>query len=301
MKMMQAVACCLLAGAVVGDAQQMRQPVLGWIFDGRSGRIRAIAGVSGSAIVDEALPVESQFRFAAVAPGGGLAVGESDENTVLVRWGSGTAAVATLDDALRAIDVVVFSPSGRAAALRSGRQLQIWVGLRENPTRLTGMDDAAEVIAVSDEGALAMARDGVVTIWDTAGERSIYEGARVTALAFRAQSGDLAIADDQRGELHLAARGFTQLLTAVNRPASIAFSADGEILGVASAESAMLLNLRTGNTQSIDCSCAANAMERMQGNAVFRLGNTSKGAIRFLDGDALQPRVFITPQIGERQ
>ena len=301
MKTTRAVVCCLFVAAAAGQAQQMRQPVLGWIFDGRSGRIRAIAGVSGSAIVDQPLAVEPQFRFAAIAPGRNLAIAESDESTALVRWDSGAASVATLEDALRDLDGVVYSPSGRAAVLRSGKQIQLWVGLHESPSRIADMEDAADVIAVSDEGTLAMAREGVVNVLETTGDRLVYEGGNVTALAFRPLSGDLAIADEQRGEVQLASSGFTRVLVAADRPSSMAFSADGDKLGITAAESAMLVSVRTGETQTVACSCGGNAIARMQGNAVFRLGTATKGAIRFLDGDALEPRLFTAPQMGERQ
>ena len=302
MKTTRAVVCCLFLAAAAGQAQQMRQPVLGWIFDGRSGRIRAIAGVSGSAIVDQPLAVEPRFRFAAIAPGRNLAIAESEDSIGLVRWDSGVASVATLEDALRDLDGVVYSPSGRAAVLRSGKQIQLWGGLHENPSRIADLEDAAGVMAVSDEGTLAMAHEGVVSIRDAAGaDRITYEGGNVTALAFRPLSGDLAIADDQRGEVHLASSGFTRVLAASDRPASMAFSADGDKLGITAAESALLVSLRTGETQTVACLCASNAIERMQGNAVFRLGAATKGAIRFLDGDAVEPRLFTVPQIGERQ
>lgn len=297
----RAVVCCVLAAAA-GEAQQMRQPVLGWMFDGRSGRIRAIAGVNGSAIVDEALAVEPTFRFAAVAPGGGFAVAESEESTSLVQWKSGLPSVSALEDALRHIDAIVFSPSGRAVVLRSGKQLQVWTGIPQNPGRLADVDDAEEVIAVADDGALALARGGLVSVREATGAETVaYEGGTARALAFQPSSRNLAIADEERGEVVLVDGGFVRTLSAASRPASLAFSADGEKLGIVSEQAADIVNLRTGEKRSITCACGVNVIERMQGNAVFRLGSAYKGAIRFLDGDASEPRLFVAPQMGGRQ
>ena len=302
MKMRCAVACCLLAAVSTASAQQMRRPVLGWIFDSSSGQIRAIAGVAGAAIVDDVLPLDQRFRFAAVAPGGGLAIAESEDQVALVRWSTGAPSMLVLDEALRNIDRVIFSPTGKVAALRSGQYIQVWTALDDRPVKGTEMESDGEVVAISDSGAVAISRRSAVIVREAPGsEWTVYEGADVRSLAFRPLSGELAIADFASGEVLVSSNGLTRGIRTIERPMALAYSADGQTLNIAAEQSWAAVNLSSSDTRSIPCRCAANGMQRMRGNAIFRLGEGSKGVIQMIDADAGEPRLFVAPQIGGRQ
>jgi DNA-binding beta-propeller fold protein YncE len=188
--------------------------------------------------------------------------------------------------------------------LEAGGVIETWSGMPDEPRLVRRIERHGRVdaLAVTDDGAVvAVAGGGVVQIDESGGWGVVAEGGRVSALAFARHSRDLAIADLDRNQVLVVGAG--AVARDFERPSSVAFSADGRKLAVASAErsAVALIDLASGQTQTLAGECGVETLARARGNAVFRLTESAKGRAPLLDGDGAEPRIVFVAAGEESQ
>jgi hypothetical protein len=131
-------------------------------------------------------------------------------------------------------------------------------------------------------------------VLSTAGRaRVVAEGGRISGLAFSPDGCDLAIADEERGQVLLVstAGALSVLSRDLDKPSSVAFSSDGHKLAVAAKSAVAVIDLASREMATLTCDCGVDALIRVRGNAVFRLTEPAKGRAPLLDGDGAEPRI----------
>jgi hypothetical protein len=151
-------------------------------------------------------------------------------------------------------------------------------------------DDASAVIGSAEGGLVLITSDG---------ERLI-SGGDFTAVAFLRGSLDAVAAESALDQVMM----FRNLALAsvlagpsegVARAVALGISADHRKLFVANGgtESLLRIDLETRHASKIVCECKPSVLQPLRGNAVFRITETFKTSLFFLDGAAPEPRVFI--------
>ena len=203
LKTKAAIICllALLAGGLYLAAQEARLsgPVSGFVFDSVSRSIRPIVGLPGASYLGDALVAE--LDWAAVAPGGDVALAVKDGKLYALRGLGAEAAWAEIEGGLAAPERAAWSADGSAA-----------------------------VISSAGDGRLQFLRD--LLAGPVAGPLVDLPGA-VSALALEA-SGDCAVAGVKAGEeggLYLACPDApARLLAAMSEPAAVVLSRGGRDL-----------------------------------------------------------------------
>ena len=297
----------------------LRQPVLGYVFDSVQGKVRAIAGVPGAALIDTPVEAGLILRRADIAPGGLYALVETDADgprqSGILRWTSGIperiAAPAMLTGASR----VAFSPVASSAALYSetARKVQVWTGFPDKTALAAeiALDETLTSMAVSDDGqGLALAAASSVFAVRPGGSRRQLLDFSNAAVAFRAGSHDLAVAGGPRREVlilsNVLAGAEAETVAqddAIDAPVAAAFSGDGRKLLIANggSDSVTEVDLDTRLARTVGCDCRPEGLFRIQGNAVFRLKDSVKSPIFVFDGDSTQGRIVAVPAAGDNQ
>jgi hypothetical protein len=253
---------------------------------------------------------------------------------------SGTAR--PLDGVDPGADVVVLSPTGTAAAFYfiQAASLVIVTGLPDAPAPsgrldLSSLPGPAAALAIADDGSLVLASaatggpgsatgDGaaVFALSTQSPPRLLLNGGDFPAIVFLRNSTDAVLADRRRNALYrvrdAAGAGAVVLLASegdgVSAPLAVAASADSTRFFLANAGSTTssagssatigYMSAAGGPLTLLPCSCSPSALAPLSGNAVFRLTEVSGGPLWLLDGDAIEPRLLLVPQVpatGARQ
>jgi hypothetical protein len=297
-------------------------PVLGWVFDRSVRGVRPILGVPGASILGQALDVGFELDQAKVSPGQDYILGVAAESreVVLVRIQPGGVAVGALPGVPPGVEQMILSPTGRAAAFRYGGVGTIHVvhGLPEAPevkreVDLAVMGSGASAVASSDDAEVlvAAAEDGAVWVAGADGNaRVVGRFGHVRALAFLPRSQDVLIADDADNAVYLlrdaASSGHLLRLAGeqdgIAGPREVVASRDGRRAVVRNGGSGELvvLDLAGGPAVKVACEVEVTGLERLEGNAVFRLTEAEGREVWLLDGDWPELRVVFAAAASER-
>lgn len=293
-----------LAYALTGAAQSSKpvftSPVLGYVYDGSAGGVRAVMGVPGAAGLEGAFDWPGGLVELAPRRSFGLLI---QNGLHLIEWTLGAPALRRLSEPAEGPGHIAFAPVGKVAAVYwelPGR-LEVWVGLPENPERKWSavidepQPDGAS-LAVSDDGARVAWIDGgkLWIVSAASGPRAVSGVRGATAAAFRPASHQLILTFENGAEALLleASGGLADRL----EPADYAsFSADGRSVILASRESGRVvwIDLQSRARQETSCSCRPDGLFPLRGNAVFRLSSAIKGGFPVFDGDSGEPRIVL--------
>jgi hypothetical protein len=305
---------CLTALAQQG---RIAGPVSGYVFDRFAHALRPVTGIPGASIIGS--PVDLPFPVSAmwVSPRQDSAVA-ADAQGVVHFFGLDTGAAAERDFSGPpiALQAVVFSPSGSAAALFSRGRATIVTGLPDKPAvawtvpldedfarpaRLPALHPAST--ALSEDGSyLLRASGGTVVLYGAKGERQpLTEGIGV---AFAPQGYRAAVVDPSAGIIafeDVVAGSGKRILAAedpaIAPPAGIAFSPDGQklFLAIASARNVISIDWTTGRQQAISCQFSPQTVTRM--GSLLRLNEFGADPLWLLDAAAAEPRILFVPAI----
>jgi hypothetical protein len=314
MKTRLAWAAMVAAMGAWAQEGRVEGPLLGYVVD-PGGSLRTLAGMPGSSLLGRPLDLGLTLERTQVSPQQdyALADGGAATGVVLARLGR-EASPVVIPDAPTGVQRIVLSPTGAAAALYYEGKILIVGGLRGSPS-VTGEVDVSGVagpigaIAVRDDGSavLIAASDGVY--WGTPPEpaRFLLAMGRVVAIAFRPDSGEAAVVDGERNQVYAVRDGELLPLAGeregVAGPVAVAWSGNGSRLMVANGagRSVLVVDREGGAIGVVPCECEPAGLQRLAGNAVFRLTDASGEPMWLFDGDAVEPRVVFVVTAGEEQ
>jgi DNA-binding beta-propeller fold protein YncE len=300
--------------AVYGQ-QQVSSPVAGYVFDGAA--LRPVAGVMGGATLGDALGLGLTASAAEVSPQLDSAiVTASDGSMHLFRLGGAGPAEVAWSGAPRGPALVVYSPSGTAAAIYVSGRVHVVSGLPKAaveafavaagsaPVRAESRIASAEpqAMAVSDDAAwLLVAGMGRVRLLGASGSSAVLlEGARPIGVAFAPgghQAAVLSGAGPWLDEYSDIAAAPVERIPApsLTEPAGLAYSADGKlVVGAArGGKSVTVFDLAAGTASTLGCDCAPTGVSRL-GN-LFRLTEAGNGPVWFVDMAASPARIAFVP------
>jgi hypothetical protein len=288
---------------------QIGAPALGYIFE--ENRLRPIQGIPGAALVGDPLDFGDGELNAAISPAHDYAVlvSRSNGEVRIARLNRSSAREEDVNIAPASPDVIVISPSGKAAAF-AYREAGVLVVLRGLPDEYSSgridLTREQNLLAVSDEGRVLLA-EGQHAVLAAAGQDSnvISAPAAIESAAFRpGSSGEAAVALST-SELWMAGgSGAMRLLqsdTRVSGRHRLLFSRDGKRLFAAPDDAAVvrIIDLTGGSVADVPAGEIVTGLFAMDTNATFRIAGGSGNGVRLLDADRREPRIFLVPS--ERQ
>ena len=306
----------LPASWLPAQQNQIAGPVSGYVFDQAARGLRPILGIPGASLVGEPMDFGFQVAAAYVAPSQDAAfVAGADGTFHLFRIGTGGTAEQVVNGLGAAPQRVVFSPSGKAAALFGAGSVQIVGGLPDSPA-ITGAFDvsaagAPDSLAVSDDGALLLLASGTsVELFSAGGDLGPLTATAGPAItAFARASHDAAILDPTGAGLvlfrDLTGASTSQVVAppydAVQSATALAFAADGKRLLIASAslQSVTSFDPATGDRSAIACNCAPTSL--VQVGSLFRLNELNRDPLWLLDARADAPSIVFVPAVAVTQ
>ena len=322
----------LLATASWLPAQQSKLtgPVSGFVFDSPARVLRPIQGVPGASLLGDGVDFGFALQSAYVSPrqDAALVVG-SDQSLHLYRIGGGSISEISLGGISGVPQEVVFSPSGKSAALFAMGRARILTGLPDAPTLSATVNvpnsstatsrvsvggrpqpgrAPGQTLALSDDGAyLLTVAGGSVRLLSTHGEnRSLMTAGNDALVAFAADGHDAAVMDSASGLTLIHDAAGAAGMETLSQPdeglaaaAGLAFSQDKQTLYVASAtaRSVASFSLSAHSRSTVDCACSPAALIPM-GN-LFRLNDIDGAPLWLLEGAAGKPRTVFVPARGE--
>lgn len=302
------------------DGIHISGPVLGYIYDPALAQIRPIFGIPGAATMGAPLGFGLNLARAAVSPQHDYALVEPDGNPGLavLRLPPATSVPRLIPDAMAGAERVIFSPTGNSVILYDAikQKVQIITGLPGAPS-VAGEVDVSTVggpitaLAVSDDAAAILAgvsQDGAGALWllSPGGHvHVVFPAGNPSAVAFLRNSHDAVMADGTLNTVYflrdvtgagepvfLAGKG-----EGISGPVAVAVSDDNRQILIANSQpgSVAQVDLSSGTLTLVPCDCAVVGLQRLNGNAVFRVMEASDGLVRLFDGDAAEPRILLVP------
>ncbi len=150
---------CLATCALYGQTAKLQAPSAGFVFDGSSQVLRRIQGIPGAALIGDGIDFGFPVTAATVAPRIDAAIVLSADSAAHLFRLTADGPVETSIAGLTAPEHLVFSPSGTAAALYAGGNVQVIRGLPDGAVlaatiRVHGNTKAkGPALAISDDGA----------------------------------------------------------------------------------------------------------------------------------------------------
>ncbi len=301
-------------------SEAIQGPVLGYVFESGTQSLRPILGIAGSSHLGDAIPLGLSLQKGAVAPSQDCLLGVDGVSGELrlIDLRAGTFTMSSLTGADRGADQIVFSPSGRSAALydREGKQVQLVKGLPEAPevkerVSLASLPGILTALAINDEGnwllaAVSEQAGGSLYSIAAGGEsRYLAPAGSISGLAFFQGSNDALVADHGRNEVvllrNVSAGAQSQVLASeqdgLRGPVAVAASADGQraFAAIAGSKQIASLPLQGGVPTFVPCECTPAVLERLRGGSVFRLTEAAGQAVFLLDASNADPRVVFVP------
>jgi hypothetical protein len=314
------VLLALVAIPVPGqDTSRISGPVLGYVFDADNAGVRPIFGIPGAATLGPALNLGVELDRAALSQESDylLGVAGPDRQVVLFQNLSGVLSPVAIAGAAPAPDRILASPTGRSALLlyRDSNVAQVLTGLPDAPALGASIDLSGlpplKSWGISDDGRaiLASAPNGdgesVFLINPDGSSRLLLSAGRVAAAAFLTRRSDTVIADALYNSVDWIrdVTGAAEVINlaaekdGISSPVAVSVSADNLRVFVANAGSGTIatLDLAGGAPLLVPCECALTGLERLQGNAVFRLTEPAGEPLWVFDGDPPQARIVFVP------
>lgn len=248
-------------GSATQSSHSVGAPVVGFIAAANGASLSPILGIPGASRLGPTLSSAGSSALY-VAPKGayvltsgpGAATSIASLRPGALQFGLQQTPIST---ALFAPDLVVFSPSGSAAALysKSAGTLQVLLGLPASPHVGQSFPIAATLsqIAVSDDGEAVFVQDesgGVVAL---NGGVPLYKAQSAVTISFLPGAHSAVLADAAANRIvELNASGETAVIgSGVTTPGALAVTADSNTILVASAsgKSVWALNRSSGKSQ----------------------------------------------------
>lgn len=299
-----------LLALLIGSAAWAQRPVAGPFlgFLPASGELRQLAGAPGAALIGAHLPLGAAANALSVSPEQDYVLALSAETGSLISIDRDGAS-HDLGAALSGANRIEISPRGKSALVwnAASSKAQIWKGLPGSPTAGGEIDLAAlpaspRSLAISDDGEVVLAgvAESLYLVKGDGSAAPLSASGHLDALAFLAGNHD-AVAADTAGNRLLLIRnadgsGETKVLAENLQPALVAVSRDNrKAYATTSAGIIWSVDLQSGETHQTDCGCAITSLQRLSGNALFRLtGDPSNPLLLFEDHEA-GPRILFIP------
>lgn len=307
----------LLATPLCGEQATVRGPVLGLMYDAEARAVRPILGVPGAATLGDASVMDAEVARLTPAPNHRFGLAELTGSDLLHVFQSEAASLAPIAGVPADAAEIVFSPSGRAAVVHyreAGRMLML-AGLPDSPgvSAPVAAPEGVTALAINDDGALLVGisdgEHGAVWAISPSGERRLLFPLREpSAIALLGQRPDAVIADRAANTVYLVRdiTGTAEVLPLIaggggpRNPVAVAVTEDGRRAVIAGSGGVIAVaGLEDGSFAFASCDCEPLGLERMQGNAVFRLSHASGTPILMLDADSPEPRVVFVPARGD--
>src|SRR5262245_5166629 len=293
-------------------------PILGFVEGSTRSTIQPIHGVLGASAVAQPIHIETEIHNVIVSPKHDYALATRNETgeLILMRLGSSSVAMNSVDGARYGASAIAISPAGTAAAIYGqDRSLQFLAGLPNAPQNI-GEFDASDIVghlefvAVSDDGALAVLNfltPGSATLWvlSANGSRWVLPAQRASAASFLTNRHDVVIADDAAQEVFLLSNidqeasrlSIASFGDGFNAFAGVAASSDGLRVFISSKKSknVIIADLETGVSAVLSCDCVPTGFRPLKGTSVFRLSDPADGPVVVLDASSAEPRIIILP------
>jgi len=297
------------------DPARISGPVLGYVLDREAAALRPVLGIPGAATLGSRLDLGGEVHRAAVAQEAGYVVAAMgvERQVRLIRDLEGQRSSIPLADVPPDPARILLSPAGSAAALVYRDSIAVIEGLPGAPAvsrivQRAALPTSATVWAISDDGAHLLLSAGA-SEWEAVylldaegGWRFLLSTGKTAAAAFLAGSTDTVIADGAWNRVAwVRASGEIVPLAGeaegVSEPVAVSVSRDNRRVFVANAGSraVAVLDFEGGPASLVACQCELTGLERMQGNAVFRLSDPTADPMWVFDGDAREARVVFVP------
>jgi hypothetical protein len=212
---------------------------------------------------------------------------------------------------------ILLSPAGSAAALVYEDSVAVVTGLPGAPAvsrmvQRAALPAGARVWAISDDGArllLSASAGQAEAVYLLSAEGDLHfllSTGRTAAAAFLTGSSEVVIADGAANRV-VWARASGQVIRlageaeGISDPVAVGVSRDNRRVFVANAGSraVAVLDFEGGPAALVACQCEPTGLERMQGNAVFRLSEPAAEPMWMFDGDAPEARVVFVPAVAQ--
>jgi hypothetical protein len=315
--MLTAVLWAGLAFAGDGVAPSLSGPRLGLIFDRAAETLRAISGIPGAAATSAPLPLGLRIEGAAISPSqdAALVVKARVASVALVRASGGAWVVTALDQVEAAPASMVFSPSGRAAALYyASGHVQIVTGLPAAPSApveidVSGLPAPVAALAVDDAGSFLLVAAGPaesVSLYRAAANalpKLLASFLSVSSVRLFNASQRALVTDTLAGTVYevtdLNGAGVTRVVASgrdgIQGLVAAETDAAGQRLFVADGDGTVFLfDLSGGPPSVLSCGCTPTGLFRLAGAATFRLTEPGPSLIEVLDANSA-PRIVAVP------
>lgn len=307
--MRSVLAILILAGLPVTAAQDIpvAGPVLGYAWEAASGRLRPILGIPGSSLLGAPLEIGASLSRAQVSPRQDYALGvNADSGAVLIVRLNGSPSAEPLAGLGPGADGIAISATGSAAAIYSGdrQTLHIVTGLPDAPAvAAAALPGPLTALAVHDSGelALAVASEQLYALGPGAEPRRLGPVGAAAAMAFAENSRDALVADPDRGEVFLLRGENERLILAGERdgvrdPVAVALVGRHGFVANRGSNTVLLVDLAGGPAVVVPCPCEVAGLERLRGEAVFRLTHSFGSASYLLEAAGpAEPRLWFVP------
>lgn len=297
------------------DTSDISTPVLGFVFDSKTGYFRRLLGIPGAARLSESFSLAAVIHRAEIAREFALATIGDEQAPAVIRLQDDPPTFHVVDGALPAPFKIVLSPNGTAAALYYEREgkLQITSELSPSPsvireisihepaavTALAISDNAETVLVGRSNGGL-----GTVSLIASDGfESFLFSVAEPSAITFIGGSSDALISDAASGAVYILRQIEGNLESSVvgsasdglAAPKALSVSNDGHwVFAVNDGGGTVIaLDLTGGPSRTFVCPCEATGLHSLGQGSVFRISDSSP--MWFLDANRAESALFFVP------
>jgi hypothetical protein len=322
--LMAAVSVCSVTGcgssvanplaAAIRPAVAPSGPILGYIFSGNDGTLRALLGVRGSARIS-----------ASIVPPGVYVAGETSaaSSSGLLEDASGSLFAFALPqtvpthviDGLPANAKITFSSSGQTAVAYSvgGSNIVLITGLPTTPqvqTIKVPANRSPISATVSDDGTIVLVSSGSpMPVGRLAANGAFSTFTTVVAiggLSFIPGSDDVLIADNAANTISLihnvsnSPSSQPLNVTGLNHPVAVSASLDKNWAIIANGGDAGVLRVNLTNSTTaakVLCACQPSQLSMLSGGGVFRVNSLYSGPVWMIDITTPTPQLLFVPAI----
>jgi len=314
------LAFCILGVAQIANAQSpiaspasVTQPVLTYVLD-TDHHLRPVVGVVGAASIGAPVDVGFDISQAVVPAMSDYVLASTDGNwPIVLASRNGALTPSTALERGPAIDRVVLSPGGSAAAFLSSSQHRIYAFTGLSKAAISGWQidikalDPVSAIAISDDGqnvaiGTSGAQSGALFI-ATPGHhpRLIVPMPHPAAIAFLHNSASAVIADDVENAIYSMSNGQIAAIASaqdgISSPGGLGISNDNQRVFVANVQSGSISTIGPdGNIAApVPCNCTLTGLYPTNVDSVFRLTDFSGTPILLFDANRAEPRITFVP------